>query len=324
MSATQGHDVRGYYLHEDNGLTTDPTDSDPKAFGANPQVQNAEGSNNVERIFQFASPEAQKILKQYFEGAWGVSFQVTDPWWLNLFYGPPSTEDNADGSYTHTWSDFDPEPIRIPLEREPSGDVRTLKGAVPASGSISLSERGIAEVQLSGAYAVEGINTPASLTDQPAIPNRPWKFGDASLTVDGTSQALVQSGSFDFNGLAELVYEWGSDVAVDHAPRTFEPSFQVSKIQDAGKLTDFESLYGSAGATEPQTDVAEEALEMTLDNGKAAGSGINKMVITMTGAVPDSVGESGLAQPTEDVINDIAREMRTASIAVTNEVQTAR
>lgn len=330
-TASQGHDFRGWYLHEDNGFASAPNDSDHKPFGADATFDQAEGSNNAVQVFEPGSRVPVDIVERLFDGSWSVSFTYTNPWWLNFFFGAPSTSGNdpdGDGvneSYTHTWSGQSPQSHRIGIGREDSGKERILKGCVATRATISPSVNNMARVTIEGAYADEEVVNPASITAQPAINHKPMTFADAALSYAGTTMGYVQQGSLAITNNVELIDELGSRISIDFAPRTLVPSVDFEKINEAGGTTNLQRMYGASSATSPQEDVTSTAaMTMTLDNGKSDGSGINKVDYNLSGTFPESYAENGLGNPEEDVTEQVNRIVESMTVAATNETQTAR
>lgn len=324
--SVQGHDVTGYYLHEDSGFDSAPTDSTAKAFGANATVDDATGANNSAQIFEPGDRTPADIVSRMFEGSFSVSFGYTNPWWLNCVYGAPDTVDNADGSYTHTWDGQSPQSQRIATGRQPSGKVRWLTGCVVQRVQVRVPVgQEQAEVTLSGLYANEDFTSPASLEAQPALANSPLNYEDASLSFGGSNIGYVQEGTVEVQNNIELIRAWEARTAIDFSPRSLLPTFNATKISEENDSSELEKMYGSAGATSPQSDVdSAEAATVTLDNGKAAGSGINKLTSSMTGAFPESFNEQGLGDPDSDVMEQLNKNAESVKFTATNEVAAAK
>lgn len=322
-AATQGHEFRAGFYHEDNGFNVSPSDSDLKPFGYNARVDRAEGSNNAVQVFEPGTRLPVDIVERNFRGSWSVSFIYTNPWWLDFFFGSPSTTDNGDGSYTHTYSGEDPRSQQIPIGREPSGKERVLTGCIAATASISPTVGGLAQVTIEGAYAEEDVRDPASIISQPSLNHDPMTYADAVLSIGGSVYGYVQQGSVQLQNTIELVDEWGSRVAIDFAPRQLVPTVNFSKINESGETANLETMYG--GSTSVQSDIENrEGATMTLDNGVSAGSGINKLDANMTDTFPNSYAEGGIGDPQADITEQIQRLMDGIDFDATNEVSTAR
>jgi hypothetical protein len=323
-TAQQGHNFVAGYYHEDNGFANLPTDSTLKTPGANHTIDQAEGSNQAVQVFQPGSRAPVDIVEQLFNGAWQMSFVYTNPWWLNFIYGAPSTVDNNDGSYTHTWDGEDPQSQQIVIGREASGEERVLKGCVCTQATFAPQVNGMTQITLTGAYAEEETLDPASIISQPTLDKKPITFADTSLDLGGTTLGYVQSGQMQLQNNIDLVSELGTRVPIDYAPRTLVPSFNFSKINELGETDNLQKMYGDSASTTVQEDVtSQEGMTFVFDNGKSAGSGINRMTADLKGTFPESYGENGLGDPEADVTEEINRLVETVSIDATNETSTA-
>lgn len=321
-TVSQGSDFYVGYLHEDNGFTSSPTDSTTKALGADAVVDNAEGANQAQQVFGPGSRVPIDIVEQLFNGAWAATFTYTNPWWLNWLFGAPSTVDNADGSYTHTWSGEEPQSQQILINRTDGTKERVLEGCICTQATINPSVNGYATVNLTGAYASEKTTTSPTLTSQPTIDEKPFTFADTTLALTGSNIAKVQNASLTIANNQRLIPELGSRVAVDYSPRTLVPTIDFEKLNESGGVTHLENMYG--GSTSVQQDVdASDAMTLTADNGKAAGSGINKGEFNLTGTFPESYNELGLGDPERDMAEQINRLITSMTVDHTNEVSAA-
>lgn len=323
-SASQGHDFRGWFLHEDNGFKSSPTDSDHKAFGANATIDQAEGTNNAVQVFEPGSRVPIDIIERTFEGSWSASFDYVTPWWMNFIWGSPSTTDNGDGSHTHTWDGEDPQSQQIGIGREGSGKERILKGCVATSATVTPSVGGMVRITLEGAYAEEETTDPASLTSQPTLSGTEvMTFADATLSLGGNTLGYVQQGSLNISNNVELINELGERTGIDFAPRPLVPAVDFQKINEAGETANLEEMYGGDTTIQQHVDNTE-AMTMGLDNGQTAGNGINAASFNLTGSFPNSYGEDGLGDPEADLTEQINRLAEGVTADATNEEATAR
>jgi hypothetical protein len=318
-TASQGHDFTGYYLHEGSFAEQNPADSTPKTFGANQTFGTVEGSNNVLQVFQPNKRTPVDLVERTFEGSWSAQFTYTNPWWLELLYGSPSSTGTS--PTTHTFDGETMGTARIVIGRQQSGKERILKGCLVTQATIQISVGGEARVNLNGVYAEEETNTPGSLESQPSLSWDAMTFADASLALGGSTFGYVQDGSLQLQNQVELVNEWGTRVAVDYAPRTLVPTVDFSKINEAGETDQLENMYG--GSTSIQEDIsASPDVTLTLDNGQS-GSNTNSLEATIAGTFPESYGEEGLGDPQADVTEEINRAARTVSFDAQNNVGSA-
>lgn len=322
-TATQGHDINLYYFREDNGFNMSPSDSTPKPWGANTRVTNAEGSNNAVQVFNPGSRTPVEVIKQNFEGSWGVDFTFTNPWWLSGILGEPTSTDNGDGSFTYTWDEgSDPLPYQLVIERTPDSSHRVLSGCVVTQMTIRGSVRSETTVSLTGAYAEEEIIEGATMNGQPELDYGPTTYADTMLNIGGSQEGYVQNAAMQLQTNVELVDELGSNIAIDYSPRALIPSLNYAKIVENGDTVQFEDLYGGA-TTIQQEDPPKKDASLVIDNGQAAGSGINTFETTFTGTESASVGEEGIGDPQSDLQNQINRLSTGVEFTATNEESTA-
>lgn len=316
-----GHETRANIYWEDNGFAQSPNDSEPKTPGADVQVGTAEGSNAVQRVFMPGQRTAIDLIAMVFEGSFSLEFSVTNPWWIKTILGDPSTTDNGDGTHTHDFTGTSPTSFQIVEGLEQGSSERLLKGCVVTQGSVEISTEQEARVSLRGAYADEETDVPDSLTAQTTPDHKPMTYADASISVGGETEGYVQSITLDFAANVDLIREMGSRVAVDFNPKQFEPDVQFGKIYD-GDTSNIEEMYG--GETSVQEDVENTvAVEVTLDNGSGAGSGMNQIVWTLSGTLTDSYGQSGIGDPRADLEETVSRVGLNMDASATNETATA-
>ena len=156
-----GSEVRVNMQYEEAGnyLTLDST-RDPFVPGSSGTLETAEATNNIVRITNFSEEVAVTLKESGFDGAWSLSFGLTNPWWLESIYGSPSTTDNADGSYTHDYSlaNGDARSFQVFEGYETSTKAeRKLQGCVTGRVSIepSVTEDGETRVTMEGFYATD-------------------------------------------------------------------------------------------------------------------------------------------------------------------------
>jgi hypothetical protein len=325
-TSIQGHEYRGYYLHEDNGFNSPPNDSTYKAFGADARVTQAEGSNQAIQVFEPGNRVPIDIVERLFDGAFSVEFTYTNPWWLNFLFGAPSTANNGDGSHTHSWTPSAPQPQRIFLanEQDSSDETRYLGGCMATQVNLSSSVNDMGRITITGAYADDGTQD-STMQSQPNIDLKPMTFADTSLSLGGTTLGYVQQGALQMNREVELIPELGTRVPIDFSDRPITPAVNFQKIEEADDNSHLEKMYGASAASSVQEDVSnEEDMKWTFDNGNAAGAGINKLVATMKGTFPESYAQEGLGDPTADVIEQINRLTKGVDFDATNEVSSAK
>lgn len=329
MPARAGHHARLFYKWEDdsNGdpnFAGTPNDSDNKPFGSDATLSTFEGSNNAVRQFNPNSRDAREVIERQFDGSWSVEFTLTNPWWLRSVIDNNVSTSGTSAPYTHTFSGDVPYSMQITQQVEdPSTDTeRVLKGCVVASAEISVSGPGEGTVTLEGAYADESFTSGVTLTSQPTINEDPLHFGEATLDRAGSTISLVQSVSVSIENNTDLIYELGSRTAVDYSPKVRSVSVTYGDIvEDSDEV---QRMYGSSGATSPQSDVSnEEKLELIFDNGKT-GSSKNLINVTLKNAFPDSYSRSGVGDPEADLEGTLSEIPTTPEVTAENSQSTAR
>lgn len=327
MPASTGADTRVSYVWENDGsgnpdfATASPSDSDYKPFGADATMNTLEGRNNAVRVFEPSSREAAEVIEQAFEGAFSVEFTLTNPWWLRgVVDNSVSTTDNGDGSYTHTFSGDVPFPMRIVQGTESTGNERTLLGCVIASVTLSAQVGGMGTVSIDGAYADDENATPASLTSQPALNERPMTFAQASVTRGGSTLSLIQNAQLTLENNTDLIHELGSRTAADYSPKQRTADINYGDIVE--DKTELERMYGSGSSVQSTVENTSNIV-FQFDNGKS-GSDKNVMKVTLKDAIPDSYSRSGVGDPEADLEGTLSEMAATVDAEATNGTSAAR
>ena len=320
MTVPTGATTRVNVQFEDNGYNQDPSTSTPFVPGANAQLTTAEATNNGTRIWLPASNTAVDIKAGAFDGAWALQWALTSPWMFGAIKGAPTTVDNGDGTYTHTF-DGEPDSFQIIEGYETSGKERTITGCVPARASIEPAVReATVTCTMEGFYATEGYATPASLTGQASLSEDTLDYGDAVLNLAGTAQAIMQRAtlSLEWPNLGDI-QGWGSRFPIDYVVGNFEPTIDYSKIKvDDAPLND---VYG--GSTSMQEDVENaKTLGMAFDNGKT-GAEMNQISFDGVGSFPESYNESTPGDVQSAIEENLNRLIRDVDVVATNGTATA-
>lgn len=307
------------YYYEDAGFKAAPNDTTAKTFGANPTMDTKEGSHNAVRVFNPQSREAAQIIEQNFDGSWSVTFELTNPWWIRAVVADPgSPTDNADGSYTYSFTGDVPSSMQIIQPTEGISSEVALKGAVVASCSITNDVPGNPQVSLNGAYATEEEvdDGAGNLTSQPQISERALTHRDASLSVSGSTEARIQSVTLDIENNIDMIPELGSGEPVDYSPKVRAPSIDYSDIvQDRSEQ---ERFYGGGGATTPQEKIENQVqIDLQWDNGKT-GSSQNLIKFILSGAFPDTYSRENIGNPEEDLQGTLNEMIEGVTAEATN------
>lgn len=328
MPSAAGHDTRLVYLWEDeNSFNQDAeeslTDTEHKTFGANISVNTLEGSNNALRVFGNPNKrEATDIIEQSFDGSVSVEFTLTNPWWIQAILGPLSSDGGTSAPYTHTPDSDMPKTMRIIQGTEATGNERTLTGVFFTSAEISVSTGGEVTVSMEGAYANENENSPGAegLVSQVETSKRPMMFHQASLSLNGTTQRLVQNVSVSIENNVDGIEELGTRFLVDYSPKVRSTTLSYGDIvDDDSELT---RMYG--GSTSPQQTVTQsDSVTLTFDNGGTGGA-TNRLSIDLSLAFPNSYGRSGIADPESDIEGDISDMVGQITCTAENDTSTAK
>lgn len=326
MGVATGADTRVNLQFEESGnYTTLDSSRSPFVPGGSGSLDTAQAANRIVRITNFSKDVAVALEESNFEGAFAMSWVLTNPWWLEGIFGSPTTVDNSDGSWTHTYSLGSPLPFYIFEGYETSTTAeRELKGCVPRGVQLQpeVGEDGGTRVTMDGFYATEETNTSVTLTSQDGLDDDVLDYADATLKRDGSAEALVQSATLSYGWrTAEPIYTFGQRTATDFVAGLLTPTLEYAKLkQDAATLQD---VYGGASATTVQGDVTNKvSCELAWDNGAAAGSGINKHVYSLSTTAPASYDDGGFS-PASAITEQLNRTVTDVTVDVTNETSAA-
>jgi len=311
--AFTGADTRGgfYYEVDSSGnpdfATTSTSDSEFRAFGDDVTIDTAEFDNNFADLFDPGSREASKRVAQQFSGSWSASFILSNPdIWRAVVADVTTTGSSA--PYTHTFSGSVPYPIQIVLPNEGTGNERILRGCVVSECTLDVSNNGLVNVNVSGAYADEEATSPGtgSIESQPTSGHEPLTFADGELSFAGTSYELIQSVSITISNGTELKPGLGSRFMQAFSPRVRRVTVDWDKlVENDNRQT---TAYGGSSATSPQDRIGsseEFGATITFDNGAASGaSEQNKQVINLSGTLPDSYSRDGTGDPSADYLEN--------------------
>lgn len=325
MPALTGGKTRLNIQWESSYKTAEGSPS-PFVPGANTRLTTREATNNGSRITLPASNVAVDIEEGIFDGAWALEFGLTNPWFLRSIYGSPTTVDNGDGSYTHIYSLGEPDSFQILEGYETSTNAESaLKGCVTARLRVdpTVEEGDIVACTAEGFYATESTDTDVTLTSQDTLDEDALDFGDATLKLGGSAEAIVQDASLELAwDPIEPIQAFGSRFALDFLAGLFTPTIEYSKVkQDADAI---KNVYG--GSTSMQEDIENQSkVELNFDNGKAAGSGINKVLFEGSGdSFPESYAEDGPpGDPRARLDENLNRLIEDMDVKATNETSTA-
>ncbi|UIO98898.1 hypothetical protein Hbl1158_10165 [Halobaculum sp. CBA1158] len=307
MPVTTGSDVIINMQWESALADGAEADADPFVPGGNAVMDTNEVTNNGTRIYLPASNRAFDIKPGTFEGAWAISFDLTSPWFLRAILGSPTTVDNGDGTYTHTY-DGDPEPFQLLEGYEGAGVERGVAGCIAQNVTVDPTvDEDTARVTMEGFFVDDGYDTPASLTSQAEISKSVLGYEHATLSLDGTEEKIVRDASLSLSANTRPYDGFGQRTSIDYFVGAFEPTIDYTKVEDDPSPT-LDDVYGASGSVgTPST----KPLTLPFDNGET-GSATNEIEFGCSLTFPESRSEDGagdsdaaLEQTLNRIIGDV-------------------
>lgn len=302
------------YTFEDAGFDTDPTDTTFKGFGGNATMDTFEGGRQAQREYN-ASRTAAEIIRQNFDGGWGVSFDLGafGPWWLASIYGQPSTANPAGNQYEHTYdlaNGNDPVPLRLYAPTDGFSEYYVVPGCWLVSASIDQGEDGLPEVSLTGGFARDPYEDTGLSPNVPDFPSAKGTFDnrDAEVQIDGSTLGRSQSTSLSLETNTEGKSEIGTDQMVDFSPGAFEPSMTYDHIRWVGETVDLHQRFADAN---------QVGTSLIYDNGET-GDAAYIVRGDVSEEYPDSWSESGRNDPDADLTEEIQGMGQDATFVVTS------
>ena len=294
-----------------SGLTAD------KKFGLQDKMSSLTLTNNKVNLAKLNQNTVDKFAYGQQQGTASVSFTLSSPWIIGSILGTPTKAGTTPFTYTYPQTSGLPKTART-IQVEVGYDglaadiVRTLKGGIVGSLSISASVGGLVDCSADITYGVETAPSP-NLTATPTKPAEefPYTFAHAELYFAGALVAQCQDASLSIAQNAELLYGLGNHAAATAYKRVLDitGSFKASWLNK--NLLD--DLLAQIAAV-PQETVGGGATEFRLTFEKSAAE---KIVITLTGLAINDHGVSGL-EPVEPVFEDISWTAKTISVVATS------
>jgi len=308
--ARGGHHGDVVYKFEDNGFDNAPNDSTFKVFGSDATLDTFEGSRQAVRVFN-ADRYAAEIVEQVFDGAWSVTFDLSEPpWWLQAVYGSPTSTEITTGLYEYTYnlqSGGDPQTLRLYLPTEGFTDYEYIPGAAVASVTVDQSQGDSPEVTVSGAYAREPQRDNTETISVPEFSTDTFSNRDSDINVGGDRVAKSQTQNIELQTGTEMVGEIGSDQLVDFIPKAFEPSVTFDKVITTTQTVD--PLDRFKGET--SVNVVE-----TFTNGES-GTDEYTVKFDLSGSFPDGWNESGRNDPEATLTEELSEIALDAEARIT-------
>jgi len=279
-----------------------PTMSEYLFPGLNPSVEDLTLQNALTRMNAPDDPETLESVAQRFEGALGLSFTVTNAWWLNHVYGaPPTAGGESSAPYTYTWA---PRTGRAQSSRWYIGvnhldgtSERVIKGGVFPQMELQFSEGDEVRASLTGFYGDEEGKTSISAGSLTGKNLSPVMFHGASLEIPNSQTIMKpQEATLELQTGARAQRTWQRK-PIDAVLGRMEPSLSLSKIITGTSQRTL--AYGNSTAPADSVDGAATA---TL---RAESGGQNALEAELTRVTPNSYNWQQLADLNEDSLEDI-------------------
>ena len=288
-----------------------------KKFGLQDKMSSLTLTNNKVNLAKLNQNTVDKFAYGQQQGSASMSFTLSNPWIIGSILGSPTKAGSTPFTYTYPASAGLPKTART-IQVEVGYDglaadiVRTLKGGIIGSLSISASVGGLVDCSADITYGIETAPS-SSLGTAPTKPSEefPYTFAHAELYFAGALVAQCQDASISLAQNAELLYGLGNHSAATAYKRVLDitGSFKASWINQ----TLLDDLLAQIAAV-PQETVGGGATEFRLTFEKSAAE---KIVITLTGLAINDHGVSGL-EPVEPVFEDISWTAKTISVVATS------
>ena len=288
-----------------------------KKFGLQDKMSSLTLTNNKVNLAKLNQNTVDKFAYGQQQGSASMSFTLSNPWIIGSILGTPTKAGTTPFTYTYPQTSGLPKTART-IQVEVGYDglaadiVRTLKGGIIGSLSISASVGGLVDCSADITYGIETAPS-SSLGTAPTKPSEefPYTFAHAELYFAGALVAQCQDASISLAQNAELLYGLGSHSGAAAYKRVLDitGSFKASWINQ----TLLDDLLAQI-ATVPQETVGGGATEFRLTFEKSAAE---KIVITLTGLAINDHGVSGL-EPVEPVFEDISWTAKTISVVATS------
>jgi hypothetical protein len=288
-----------------------------KKFGLQDKMSSLTLTNNKVNLAKLNQNTVDKFAYGQQQGSASMSFTLSNPWIIGAILGTPTKAGTTPFTYTYPQTSGLPKTART-IQVEVGYDglaadiVRTLKGGIIGSLSISASVGGLVDCSADITYGIETAPS-SSLGTAPTKPSEefPYTFAHAELYFAGALVAQCQDASISLAQNAELLYGLGSHSGAAAYKRVLDitGSFKASWINQ----TLLDDLLAQIAAV-PQETVGGGATEFRLTFEKSAAE---KIVITLTGLAINDHGVSGL-EPVEPVFEDISWTAKTISVVATS------
>jgi hypothetical protein len=247
------------YLHEPvDDYGGSPSDTTYKRIGKNPSLDDLTIENALTQLRIGDNPELADAIATTFEGALGLSFVPTNPWYLNHHFGQPPTDGGESSApYSYTW---DVANGRAQSARfydgfnHLDGTVeRVLTGTVFPQWSLDVSIGEPVRASLTGFF---GDEEPYNTSVTPGTiegDEEPLIFHGGTLKLGGSKVNKIQSATLNSSTGISPQRTWSAH-PVDARMGQLDSTLDISSI-----ITGTDQLGlaygGSTPVTEPQDDV---------------------------------------------------------------------
>ena len=259
-------------------------------------------------------------------GEISMDFVLSNPWILRTVLGTPSKTGSSDPytyTYPHASNGINKQPQSFSVEvgfnasDSSGGDiVRTLKGCVASSLSISTSIGQTVNCSLSASYGKEDApaTTFGTAPTEPTANTFPYTFAHAQLKYGGSVVAQVQDLTININQTPSLLYGLNSHQAVDSYRQIFDitGSFKASLINKTILEDMLDQIKAGSSGNYGETAGGSPELEIAFTENSG-----DSITLTGTGLSPTSLSIDGIS-PNEPVFENIEWRIKSLSIAAKN------
>ena len=318
MVRTGAHAYLKYGYESTFGTSASTLD---KKFGLNDAISSWTLTHNRQDLPALNQVTIDEYAYGQQAGTLGIDFTLSNPWVFKTILGDPST--TGSNPYVHTYphasNGINKTPTSFTTEVGFDGasadTVRTLKGCVATSLSITASVGNLVSASLSANYGVEDAPS-TSLGTAPSQPDVefPYTFAHATLKYGGNTLAQVQDLSLNIDQGSSLLYGLGDHQAVDAYRQLLDitGSFRVSLLNKTVLEDMLEQIskgtsgsYSSTVGGSPELEIA-----FTKDSNE-------KIVITGTGLSPTDLSYDGF-RANEPIFENVNWRIKTLTVAATN------
>lgn len=305
------------YQHEPS-FTGSPTMSQYLRFGHNTTLDTLSIENGLRELRWPDNNEVVDQIATTFDGSLSITFEPTNPWWLNHAFGqPPADGGEASAPYSYTWTpvgggeSVQSARVYVGVDNAGIGTVeRELKGVVLAEMEVSCSVGEAPTVTLTGFYADESKNT--SLTDFSGSlegEEEPLVFHQGDLQVpESTSLGIMEDCTFSVTLNARGQRGWNRKLQ-EAVAGNVETRLSPTRIpQDTDIIT---QAYGNSTAPADSVDGAATA-RLRFDT-----PGDHALQIDVDNVAPNSYSWSNVLDAGGDLLEDV--ELYCGAVEVTAE-----